>query len=165
MFRFAKGHSGAAELMAKFLTLMFIAFQTLQMNFNISEIKKSITLDAHEVVHRHKQNINEILINSDPDLSRSIFQMNKPQVVGFTLINDYESLFNMRSNGLITDDRMWTDVETMIYNTLMRVPYMKTFWEENKPAVNAKFAQYVENLTISDNHPNYGEEKKFFVKR
>lgn len=151
-------HGKPIEIIATLLTLFFIAYQTVQMNLNINEIKKSVVLDSHQAVHDHRQRINQILLENDPELAKSVFGIDKPKLVGYTLSTDYESLFHMRCSGLLPDS-MWHDIETMMYNTLTKVPFVKEFWKNNHPAVSAKFASYIAELTNSG-EVNYGQVDK-----
>jgi hypothetical protein len=140
-------HGRLIEIMAMIFTLIFIAFQTLQMNLNIDEIKKSVVLDSHQAVHNHRQRINNILLNNSPELAMKVFGLDKPKLIGFTMSTDYESLFNMKCSGLLSEN-MWGDIEIMMQKTL-KSTFMTEFWEEFHPAVSASFASYVSELKDS----------------
>ena len=70
---FLKNHGKPIEIIALLLTMFFIAFQTFQMNLNIHEIKKSVVLDSHQAVHEHRQRINRILLENEPNLADKVF--------------------------------------------------------------------------------------------
>ena len=129
------------------------------MNFNINEIKKSVVLDSHQAVHAHRQRINQILLANDAQLAKEIFDLEKKQLVAYTLSADYESLFSMRCSRLLPDE-IWRDVETMMYRTLTSVPFMKDFWRQNRPSHSANFASYIDTLTNSK-EINYAQESTF----
>lgn len=147
------------EVLATLLTLIFIAYQTLQMNLNIDAIKQSVVLDSHQAVHNHRQRVNRILLENDPNLAEKVFETDKPNLVGYTIVTDYESLFNMRCSRLLPDE-MWHDIETMIYNTMTGVPFMRKFWLDKKPSVSGKFSDYINRLTNAK-IPNRGKEKDY----
>jgi len=152
-------HGKLIEITAMIITLVFIAFQTMQMNLNIDEIKKSVVLDSHQAVHEHRQRVNRILLNSEPGLAQEVFEVDKASLVGYTLTTDYESLFNMKCSGLLSD-ALWHDIETMMHTTLTQTRYMKSFWKERKPSISGRFASYIDELNNSK-EANHGQIAKY----
>jgi hypothetical protein len=80
-------------------------------------LKSVAVLDSHQVVHGHKQRINNILLSSSPELAMEMFGLDKPRLKGFTMSTNYGSLFNIKYSELITKI-MWIDVESMMEKTL-----------------------------------------------
>ncbi|WDE07494.1 hypothetical protein SG34_011765 [Thalassomonas viridans] len=142
---FMNEHGKLMEILAMVFTLMFIAYQTLQMNFNISEIKKSVVLEAHQAVHGHRQRMNRILLEVAPDIAEDIFNLDKEKLVAYTMSSDYESLFYMRCSGLISEP-VWKDIETMMQK-MLKNDFMNEFLDDNNnTAVGLRFARYIKGL-------------------
>lgn len=142
---------------ASLIMIFFIALQTKSMNENIREIERGFNLESLEAIQEHKQRVNQILIEDNSGMAKSTFNLEKKDILGYIILNDYESLFNMRCEGLITDSS-WEEIERMINNT-MQGASMINFWKTN-PKIGANFRKYVNNLTVGRGS-NFNQEKSY----
>ncbi len=136
------------ELGAAIITLIIIAINTWQMNTNIIEIKKSVELDANKIAHSHKQAINKLLIDEKIDFKNNIFNLSKEEALGFLLLNDYENLFRMHANGLISD-KDWPNIKKMICGIITSNEYIYRFWRDHRVAFRDDFVKFVDSETKS----------------
>ncbi len=143
------------------LTIVFVAYQTKNMNETLAEMRIASLLDTHDIVHKHKQRINEILIDAESEkVAQEVFNLNKSQLVGYILINDYGGLFNLRCKEII-DKSTWNEIERIMYTSLHDNDYLRNFWKNETMITNAKFKNYIDNLTSQDAGGKYGQESKF----
>jgi len=134
------------ELGAAIITLIIIAINTWQMNINIIEIKKSVELDANKIAHSHKQAINKLLIDEKIDIADNIFNISKEEALGFMLLNDYENLFRMHANDLISE-KDWPNIKKMICGIITSNEYIYRFWRDHRVAFRDDFVQFIDSET------------------
>lgn len=143
---------------ASLIMIFFIALQTQSMNKNIKEIERGFDLESHATIQNHKQRINQILFEDDTGIAKNTFDLEKKDVLAYIIINDYESLFDMRCEELIGDSS-WKEIERIIYDT-MNSNTIRVFWEQNNPKIGMNFKRYVNNLSAGRGS-NFDQERQF----
>lgn len=156
------------------MTSVGFAITWHQFNQEISTNQKS----DYELVHEHKQRINNLLLQK-PEVAKRM-GLSENILIGFILVNDLEKLYGLRCKGLISHEQ-WQQVESMIFSQLSLNSYFrKDFWDlpipgsplngrANRPSQDIQryssnfshsFQKYISNLT-DGTKPRKNEEKNF----
>ncbi len=126
-YLFINRHSKVIETVVAVGTLLFVAYQVLQINQNIELIKKDDLLNQYRMVHEHKQRINYLLLQiDDVDFAKEMASrftggQSLDSVIGFTIANDFQNLLELRCNTDVfrEDSNLWGDVQQMVYHVLL----------------------------------------------
>jgi len=152
-------YHGLVGIVIQVLGLGFVSYQVAQASATFSRELRKDKLEEAFILHRHKQEMNRLLL----DKSEAATALNMPpqqDILGFTLINDYQNLFLLRCNGLMSN-AIWSEIEDVIYSQLKPGSSLNPFWAKNKAAYPATFISYIDHLAASSSGPSKGREASY----
>ncbi len=140
---FVRENAKVIELVCIIISLVVISFQSIQMNENLEEVKKSFSLELNNMLHSHKQKINEFLILEQSDDLRRVFELDREALLYYIMINDYSNMFTLNKKGILTKTEWKQAMDIMVAQMADR-PCLYEFWISKKEFFNQEFVMFIE---------------------
>jgi hypothetical protein len=142
------------------LGLGFVSWQVQQASASyIRDQEKSQSEELFKealILHRHKQDMNRLLLDKS-DAATALKMPAQKDILGFTLVNDFQNLFVLRCSKLLGDS-IWDQIEEVIYSQLKKGASLGDFWQQHSMAYPPPFIEYVNRLKLNESGPNKGKD-------